>query len=228
VTTQSELSIFVDESGDFGEYQPHSPYYIVTMVFHDQKHDITNQINKLDAELALLNVKDLAVHTGPIIRKEEIYMDMPIEERRRILNKLVAFYKQVDIKHKTFYVHKQKTSDIIEISGNLSRQISSFIRENYAVFLNYNTVKVYYDNGQVELTKLLSTVLNALLNNVEFRKVLPADYKLFQVADLLCTFQLIDLRLQSHTLSSSTLKFFDSQRHLKRNYLRILAKKELK
>jgi len=228
VAVQSELSIFVDESGDFGEYQPHSPYYIVTMVFHDQKYDITSQINKLDAELALLNINDFAVHTGPIIRKEEIYMDMTIEERRRILNKLVAFYKQVDITHKTFYVHKQKASDIIEISGNLSRQISSFIKENYDLFLNYNTVKVYYDNGQVELTKLLSTVLNALLNNVEFRKVLPADYKLFQPADLLCTFQLISLRLKSHTLSSSTLKFFDNQRHLKRNYLKVLTKKEFK
>lgn len=31
-----EISVFVDESGDFGEYEKHSPYYIVTMVFHDQ------------------------------------------------------------------------------------------------------------------------------------------------------------------------------------------------
>ena len=30
-----ELSIFIDESGDFGEYCFHSPYYIITMVFHN-------------------------------------------------------------------------------------------------------------------------------------------------------------------------------------------------
>ena len=35
-----ELSIFIDESGDFGEYNKISPYYIVTMVFHDQDKDI--------------------------------------------------------------------------------------------------------------------------------------------------------------------------------------------
>lgn len=29
----NDLSIFVDESGDFGKYARHSPYYIVTMVF---------------------------------------------------------------------------------------------------------------------------------------------------------------------------------------------------
>lgn len=44
------LSIFVDESGDFGGYSPHSPYYIVTMVFHDQTKDISAQIQKLDSE----------------------------------------------------------------------------------------------------------------------------------------------------------------------------------
>lgn len=27
-----ELSIFIDESGDWGEYEKHCPYYIVTMV----------------------------------------------------------------------------------------------------------------------------------------------------------------------------------------------------
>ena len=32
-----ELSIFVDESGDFGEYEKHAPYYIVTMVFHSKR-----------------------------------------------------------------------------------------------------------------------------------------------------------------------------------------------
>ena len=37
------LSIFVDESGDFEEYEQHAPYYIVTMVFHDQSKDISSK-----------------------------------------------------------------------------------------------------------------------------------------------------------------------------------------
>lgn len=36
-----ELSIFCDESGDFGEYSHLSPYYIISMVIHDQSADIT-------------------------------------------------------------------------------------------------------------------------------------------------------------------------------------------
>ena len=47
-----ELSIFIDESGDFGEYSFHSPYYIIAMVFHNQSYVIQNQIQYLDTELS--------------------------------------------------------------------------------------------------------------------------------------------------------------------------------
>lgn len=30
-----ELSVFCDESGDFGAYDHHCPYYIVSLVFHN-------------------------------------------------------------------------------------------------------------------------------------------------------------------------------------------------
>ena len=46
-----ELSIFIDESGDFGDYSFHSPYYIIAMVFHDQSIDIQEQIRHLDTEI---------------------------------------------------------------------------------------------------------------------------------------------------------------------------------
>lgn len=47
-----ELSIFIDESGDFGEYDHRSPYYIITMVFHDQRIDIGPAVARLDQELS--------------------------------------------------------------------------------------------------------------------------------------------------------------------------------
>lgn len=43
-----ELSIFIDESGAFGEYEQHSPYYIITMVFHDQAIPISDFGNQRD------------------------------------------------------------------------------------------------------------------------------------------------------------------------------------
>lgn len=42
----SELSIFIDESGDFGEIQERPAYYLVTMVFHNQAVAISKEIEK--------------------------------------------------------------------------------------------------------------------------------------------------------------------------------------
>ena len=42
------LSIFCDESGDVGPYSEHSPYYLVSLVFHDQSNDLSKKIEKLD------------------------------------------------------------------------------------------------------------------------------------------------------------------------------------
>ncbi|MDO4920534.1 MAG: hypothetical protein Q4E64_01720 [Phascolarctobacterium sp.] len=50
-----ELSVFIDESGDFGAYEPHSPYYIITMVFHVQDSLIEAAIMNLEKELSYIN-----------------------------------------------------------------------------------------------------------------------------------------------------------------------------
>ena len=55
---------------------------------------------------------------------------------------------------------------------------------------------------------------------MEFRKAYPADYRLFQVADLFCTLELIARKRVANTLSKSEQLFFGSARDLKKNYLR--------
>ena len=221
-----ELSIFIDESGDFGEYDDRSPYYIITMVFHDQSIPITDSINKLNLELSYMNLDNLCIHTGPIIRREEIYEFMPIKQRRSIFNVLVAFFRQIDIKYKCFSIEKKYADDVILATSQLSKKISQFIRDNYSVFLSYDSVKIYYDNGQIEVSRILASVFSALLPNAQFRKVLPKDYKLFQVADLICTMELIRLKIENNRYSKSEELFFGNQYELKRNYLRVIRKKE--
>ena len=196
------------------------------MVFHDQNCDISEYINNLNRELAFLKLDNVCIHTGPIIRKEEIYETMDIFERRRIFNKMIAFIRQIDIRYKCFYIEKKHISDVVEASGKLSKLISQFIRDNYNEFLGYDDVKIYYDNGQVEVSKILSSVFNALLPNPVFRKVMPKDYKLFQVADLLCTMKLVELKMNNNLFSKSEEIFFGNMRDLKKNYLRPLKKKE--
>ena len=98
----------------------------------------------------------------------------------------------------------------------------------HEVFWNsFDKVIVYYDNGQVELTKILSSVFNVLYTDVEFRKVKPVDYKLFQVADLVCTMELLSEKAESCSFSKSEKEFFCSVRDFRKNYLKPLQKKKL-
>lgn len=49
----------------------------------------------------------------------------------------------------------------------------------FRFFFDFDKVVLYYDDGQTELTNILVSVFNSLLSNVDVRKVLPIDYKLF-------------------------------------------------
>lgn len=55
---------------------------------------------------------------------------------------------------------------------------------------------------------------------------MPAEYKRFQAADLLCTITLIKLKLEANMFSKSEMTFFGNVRDLKKNYLKPLGQKE--
>ena len=83
----SDLSIFVDESGDFGTYEPHAPFYLFTLVFHNQNHSIVEQIKHLERGLSDIGFESKhCFHAGPIIRREEDYQNLSISDRRKCLN----------------------------------------------------------------------------------------------------------------------------------------------
>ena len=222
-----ELSIFVDESGDFGEYSVFSPYYIISMVIHDQSIDLTDSLTFLEKDLSSLGFPSHCLHAGPIIRREEEYQYFDLKMRQRLLKKLMGFIRKADIHYKAVYIEKKHIEDSVEAAGKLSKKLAGFIREHYDFFLSFDRVKIYYDNGQIELTRILSSVFNSLLDNVQFRKVIPSEYRLFQVADLICTLTLADLKVKNHNLSRSELNFFQDERTLKKNYLKPLSEKEL-
>ena len=220
------LSIFIDESGDFGKYDVHSPYYLFSMVFHNQREDINEEISKLDYRLSALSDRKL-VHCGPLIRREEIYRYTDLEERQKIFRSLYFFALKAPVKVKTIIVNKSECDpdDELSLSTKLVKQLAEFIRENSGYFHSFENVNVYYDGGQKELAQILHNTFQALLPNVIFRKIVPDEYKLQQVADLFCTLMLLQIKADQNTLSVSENLFFNGRRSLRKDYLKILQKK---
>lgn len=222
-----ELSIFVDESGDFGNYAEHSSYYIVSLVMHDQTVDISKELNELEIRLENIGYPNHCIHSGPIIRNEQEYRRDTLENRQKLLKALMAFFRKIDVKCKTISIEKKHITDPLEAVSKLAKKLAQFIKENYAFFTNYGVVKIYYDNGQIEVTKLLSSVFVSLLENVEFKRVFPSDYRLFQVADLVCSLRLLEFKTEYHELSQAEQNFFENERNIKKNYLKRLKDKSI-
>lgn len=115
----------------------------------------------------------------------------------------------------------------MEMTSRLSFEIASILNEKKEYFQAFDEIIIYYDNGQIELSKILISVFNALFPHITFRKVRPADYKLFQVADLICTLKLLSLKAIGKSFSRSETEFFHSPKEFLKTYWRPISKKEL-
>jgi hypothetical protein len=220
-----ELSIFIDESGDFGEFMTYSPYYIVTLVLHDQSVDISENINILNKKVKDAGFPDFTVHSGPLIRREKEFKDLSTTERKRIFNFLYNFTRTIDITYYPIIVEKKELGSKSDLNTRIKKQLSSFLESNAEMFMQYERIVVYYDYGQMELSNILVKRFNASLSNVSFKKVEPANYKLFQAADMLCTLELLALKAENKALSNSELLFFISGKELYKSYLKAIQRK---
>jgi hypothetical protein len=221
-----ELSVFIDESGDFGSYEPHAPFYLVTLVFHDQSFDITPYIDGLRTNMSLRGLPDYTVHAGTLIRREKEYKNFSIIERKAIFNNLFYFVRNVNISYHTVVVEKRELRKGIDLNIRITKQLSTFLNNHILDFMSYDRIVVYYDYGQKELTNIIVTAFTTVLKNVEFSKVNQSDYKLSQAADMFCTLELLAIKVENKTLSKSELEFFNSARSLKKSYLGVLKKKK--
>ena len=221
------LSVFIDESGDFGAYDHHAPYYLVSMVLHDQRIDLSENFLGLDTHISNLGYPNHAIHTGPLIRRESVYEDDIMEQRKHLFHALFHFSRKLDFHYINVDIKKSECPDVIAMTAKLSRAMSAILQKHQAYFESFDQIIIYYDNGQIELTKILTSVFNTLFSHVEFRKVQPVSYKLFQVADLVCTMELLHLKAEAGSLSKSELEFFHSARDYKKNYWKSIEKKHL-
>jgi hypothetical protein len=216
------LSVFIDESG---EVSVTTGYYVLTLVFHRQDVDISSQLTKIDQELRMYNLPNAnAIHSGPIIRREDEYRNMSLDSRRLLFDKILTFTRISGVCHKSFVFKKREYPDRVQIAGRISREMTLFFRENLVYFQAFDTINVYYDNGQAEITSIVNSVFNASFFNVDIRKVTPSDYRLFQSADMLCTLEMLNAKYKDKCLTNSEKIFFKNNERLAKTYLKSMRK----
>lgn len=221
------LSCFIDEAGDFGEFESHSPYYIVAVVTHEQSDSIQADINGLENYLSSLGFPHHALHTGPLIRRESVYEEMEMEQRQKLFNLLFRFTRKIPIRFFTAKVRKSECKDSDALEARITKEIKAEIEKNSSYWHSFDKIIIYYDNGQKPLKRILNVLFNSMFSNVEVRRVSPVDYKLFQVADLVCTLDHIKSKIDIGQFSSSETEFFSSRHEFKKNYWRKLEQQRM-
>ncbi len=221
------LSCFIDETGDFGEYDSRCPYYMVTAVLHDQDISIKKHIDGIEQYLSELGYPHHALHAGPLIRREGDYENLNMEERKKLFNLLYNFARKMPIRFLCAKVKKSECRDSDELDAKLTRAITIAVQNSKDYWDSFDKIILYYDNGQKALKRVLNIVFNSLFTDVEVHKVQPADYRLFQVADLICTLELTLSKIEMGQISNTEDAFFHGAHEFKKEYWRKIKPKEL-
>ncbi len=222
-----ELSVFIDESGDFGEIKERPAYYLVTFVFHNQEHIIDEQVKKLEKSVRNSGFDIEYIHTGPVIRREEVFSEYSIDDRRKLLYKMLNFMNSCPIFCLTVTIDRREATNKVALSGKLAKDISAAINEKIDYFSKFEKIIVYYDNGQSELSAILNAVFSIQFPNVEFRKAEPQKYRLLQTADFICSLELLRIKRDENRLSRSEKQFFYKPQELKKTFLKSIDRKKL-
>ena len=225
-----EISVFVDESGSFESNEASSRYYIVCFVFHDQSIDISPLVLQLETYLESIGVgAKHCVHVGPLVRREGEYINMLRETRQAIFRRMAAFVRKAEISYKCFSIDKHFDDRDAAVHDRLLQDIVRFLVSRSGEINSFDRMKVYYDNGQVQVRDLLAEAFAMFSSKTEFvPDVHPDSYRLFQAADLLCTVELAAAKARDGVLSISERRFFGETREFLRNILKPLRSKALK
>ena len=224
------LSVFVDESGRFRHPDPDSRFYIVSLVLHDQSVAISQKLDALDLRLRDLHIEKLCFHAGPLIRQEKVFAVMDRSFRYRIFAAMMAFARHVDFRYRCLVVDKKNVTSSMQIVRVFGDGLAQFLEERREALGAFDRVKIYYDCGQAPMTNLLHrTFVAASGVKVEFAQaVRPERYRLFQVADLICTVKLIEEKIRvGEGMTASEARFFGGAKEFRHNVLRYLRQKEI-
>lgn len=221
------LSVFVDESGRFQYPDKDSRFYIVGMVFHDQSMEISRAVEEFKRSLLSLGLDSEAFvfHAGPLIRREKGYEFFSRHHRGRVYNRMMTFARRIDFKWHCLWVDKKYINSSLQILSKLQDQLNLFMSAHKHLLDEVDKVKVYYDCGQSPITNLLQKSFRNIGEKVEFASgVQPRRYMLFQLADLICTLNLVSLKLKfGERLTDSEYKFFGGPSAFRRSEAKFLA-----
>lgn len=222
----SELSIFVDESGD---KSTHARYFILTLVLHDQNKGIAKDISIYEQSLTAADIPNIPFHSEPLLNGHGAYEDLTLERRKKLLTSFASLVRFLPIKYKTFVYRRSHFDNLEKLAIRMKRDISSLFFGNLEFFQSFDRVKLYYDNGQDIVKRALYNSVESVLSKqaIEKKRTTMTEYRLAQVADYLCTIELAAVKYAAKENGGTYDKFFGGIGSFKKNWLKQARRKSI-
>lgn len=159
-----------------------------------------------------------------LIMKRNEYKNFSIEKRKSIFNAIYQFSRRIPVKYYTIIVDKRYTDNSRILRQKLSSEINKMIKEKEAYFNQFDTIVLYYDNGQETLGIILDSIFsrfNGYKHKIDFDH---KEKRLFQVSDMLTYIDKYDYKYKNKMSFTKGEKFFFSTEEI-RKILKELNKK---
>ncbi len=155
------------------------------------------------------------IHTADLIRNKGDYKYLSINQRQSIFNSLFVFTKRSPIKLKSIIVSKKYTDTYKLLKKQLTIELNELVSNNYKFFQKFDKIKIYYDNGQSQLTSILEDVFKNF--NISFISDFDkTKEKLFQVADMLTFIDKYYYKFQHKLYISKNEKIFSENMEMRK------------
>ena len=190
------------------------------MVFHDQRQDLSEKFESLKSFPFF--------HAGPLIRCKEEWENVDLPTRKKVFHRFFLTVASLPISCKTFsYVKKGPLGSPVKLERKMSLDLQTFLAKEAASFARYEKVNIYYDKGQIQISRILRMAFPAQgINAIMKPAVKQENYRLAQAADLLGEIALARLKLENNDLNPHDVAFFYPIKELKRLYIRYLERIE--
>lgn len=219
----SRLNIFVDETGEFGFGKGSSTLYGISFTFHEHNKNINTELEILNNRLTQIGYTEM-IHMADLIMRRNDYSKFSIEKRKNIFNSIYHFSRKINVRYKTIIIDKRYIDSSRSLKQHLSYEINKMIRDNEKYFKKFDSIVMYYDNGQ----ETLGTILDSIFTRFDgFEHRFEFDHKekrLFQVSDMLTYIDKYDYKYKNKLPFTRSEKFFFTKDEI-RKILRELNKK---
>ena len=222
----SDLSLFLDESVSDNL---RDTYYILALVVHDQADALADNIVRYELALREKGLPDVPFHATPLLNGHDAYEGMDLAERKRLLSAFRVFFRHLPVRYGLVVLKMREYSTLADVEAAMRRKIVDFLFDNLAYFQAFDSVKIYYDDGQQSIAAALHKAIDYALskNAVTYRPASAADYRLSQAADYICTAELTALKYEGKASTAADEKFFGSWSQFKKGVLKEVRAKRI-